>query len=76
MALKEDILAICDRKIEGMKNSPTPEKLKEELIEGRKLTKVLLEIVCDTPGMEKSAAVRCLSEAREIIEEASSQQKI
>lgn len=76
MDIKSDILAICDKKIEIMKNAQCPEWVKEKTIKEKKTCKKILEVICDINGITVNAAIQILNGSKEIIKEAVTMQKI
>lgn len=76
MALKEEILTKCDKRIETMEKAECPRQIKEKAIRERRTSKEILEIVCGMQGITIDTAIQILNESKEIIKEVAMTQEI
>ena len=76
MGIKEKILEKCNKKIEVMEKSESPQWVKEKVINERKASKAILEIVCGMQGITIDTAIQILNESKETIKEVVMTQKI
>lgn len=76
MAIKEEILTKCHKRIETMEKAEYPSWIKEKAIRERQASKEILEIVCGMQGITIDTAIQILNESKEIIKEVAMTQKI
>lgn len=76
MGMKEKILKKCNKKIEVMEKSKSPQRIKEEVINQMRASKAILEIVCGMQGITIDTAIQILNDAKETIKEVVMTQEI
>lgn len=76
MGLKEQILERCNKKIKTIEQSESPQWAKEKIINQRKASKEVLEIVCGMQGITIDTAIQILNESKETIKEVVMTQEI
>ena len=76
MGMEEKILEKCNKKIEAMEKSESPQWIKEKVINQRRASKAILEIVCGMQGITIDTAIQILNDAKETIKEVVMTQEI